>query len=59
MLADMVMEEIDRLKRLDYPAILRLTEYNVGDNSFHMESFAARRPLQGARSDTLCHVSMG
>jgi len=34
--ADMVMEEIDRLKRLDHPAILRLFEYYVGQNSFHL-----------------------
>merc|ERR1712196_345584 len=30
---DMVMEEIDRLKRLDHPAILRLFEYYVGEKS--------------------------
>jgi len=34
--ADIVMEEIDRLKRLDHPAILRLFEYYVGEKSFHL-----------------------
>merc|ERR1712137_453828 len=33
---DMVKEEIDRLKTLDHPAILRLFEYYVEEGSFHL-----------------------
>merc|ERR1712137_1176683 len=33
---DVVMHEIDRLKRLDHPAILRLFEYYVEERSFHL-----------------------
>jgi len=36
MTADIVVEEIDRLKRLDHPSIIRLFEYYVDETAFHL-----------------------